>query len=146
MNEQWKGLSPKATEALQKCSTRKVQLVVKGRTSDLTLNLFLEPGAGLIVPGQPPSSPQTSEQQQRLARLGVPETTPLNSVSTFRLKEVLYDSNLLLTSSDITRVKVTRNDSSTKEKKGMVLNLEQTDPKTDLWLRDGDVIEVPEKE
>jgi hypothetical protein len=55
--------------------------------------------------------------------------------------------SLLRTSSDLSRVKVTRNDPQTGQKVGFVVDVAANpSPTQDLWLRDGDVIEVPEKE
>jgi hypothetical protein len=51
-----------------------------------------------------------------------------------------------LTTSDLSRVKVKRSDPITGEKVEMVFDLENLrDPLQDLWVLDGDVIEVPEK-
>jgi ankyrin repeat protein len=52
----------------------------------------------------------------------------------------------LLSSSDLTRVKVTRKDPATGQGKEFIVDVSKSVPQTaDLWLRDGDVIEVPEK-
>jgi hypothetical protein len=60
------------------------------------------------------------------------------------LRSVLDNSKLIRVSSDLSRVKVTRFDPVTK--KNMEWTVDCTDPKqADLWLRDGDVIDVPEK-
>jgi hypothetical protein len=56
----------------------------------------------------------------------------------------LDNSKLVRVSSDLSRVKVTRADPATK--KTTEWTVDCTNPKdSDLWLRDGDVIEVPEK-
>ena len=54
--------------------------------------------------------------------------------------------NVLLSSSDLSRVQVRRVDPVTKQTREFVFNLEQAESRNDLWLRDGDVIEVPEKQ
>jgi hypothetical protein len=60
----------------------------------------------------------------------------------FMLKSVLAQSRLLRASSDISRVKVTR--SANGKTQEWVLDCGSgSDP--DLWLQDGDVIEVPDK-
>jgi hypothetical protein len=66
----------------------------------------------------------------------------LNKVS-FMLRAVLDRSRLIRFSSDLTRVKVTRRDAATNKNREWILDLSGTAP--DLWMRDGDVIEVPEK-
>ena len=70
----------------------------------------------------------------------------------FWLNSFLRGSGLLLTSSDVTRAKVKRIDPATKQVRERVFNLDQiqqqvqrNDSSNDLWLRDGDEIEVPEK-
>ena len=62
------------------------------------------------------------------------------------LPDVIQSAKILRASSDLARVKVTRIDPITKQKLELLLNLET--PPTErnmLWVRDGDVIEVPDK-
>ena len=54
-------------------------------------------------------------------------------------------ANVVLASSDLTRVKVKRTDPRSGKKSEMLFNLQKREPNTDLWLEDGDVIEIPEK-
>ena len=63
----------------------------------------------------------------------------------FSLMAVVHDSGLLLTSSDRSRVKVKRKDPGTGEVHEWTYNVEKDAGPNDLWLRDGDEIEVPEK-
>jgi hypothetical protein len=63
----------------------------------------------------------------------------------FRLGEVLRRSGLLLTTSDLTRVRVHRRDPVAKKPQEWIVDETRSDPETDFWVRDGDVIEVPEK-
>ncbi len=52
----------------------------------------------------------------------------------------------LLSSSDLTRVKVTRQDPATGQPREFLVDTTKTFTESDeLWLRDGDIIEVPEK-
>jgi ankyrin repeat protein len=115
-------------EAFQKCLQRTVRVTVKGQTSSVTLTPF-RMKAGLRIPGG--SNPWEP-------RMG-----------NFRLNRFLRNSGLLLTSSDVTRVKVKRADPATKQVQERIFNLDQinntNDDANDLWLNDGDVIEVPEK-
>jgi hypothetical protein len=88
-----------------------------------------------------------------------------NRSAFFRLSAVVLQDgrfrNLLRSSSDLSRVTVTRIDPQTKETKKMIFDLNAValpdmnyssgnQPpipwQHDLWLRDGDVIEVPEKQ
>ena len=60
------------------------------------------------------------------------------------LKSVLAQSRLLRASSDLSRVKVTRRVGVDGKSQEWLLNCGSgNDP--DLWLRDGDMIEVPDK-
>jgi hypothetical protein len=52
---------------------------------------------------------------------------------------------LILTSSDLSRVKVSHNDPKTGEKHEWILDCSNPSSPPDLWLRNGDAIEVPEK-
>jgi hypothetical protein len=62
----------------------------------------------------------------------------------FMLCSVLDNSKLVRVSSDLSRVKVTRIDPETKKKQEWTIDC--TNPsEADLWLRDGDVIDVPER-
>jgi ankyrin repeat protein len=109
MTEKWEGLTPAQKAAMAKCLRRTVQVVVQGKTNQLTLTSVLDP-----------------------------EKSKLNS---FYLNDVLWGSGVLLSTSDLTQVKITR--VARDGRPGGVRTLDGT--KTKLWLRDGDVIEVPEK-
>jgi hypothetical protein len=65
-------------------------------------------------------------------------------VRSFRLDEILHAINVLRTSSDLTRVKVKRVDPDSKEAREITVNL--FDSTKNFWLRNGDSIEVPERE
>ena len=126
VSENWLGLSSSIQDALTKCLERKVEIIVKGQTTRMTLApMMLSPGGmpPLLSNIQPPASASPS----------------------FRLKDVVNRANVLLASSDTTRVKVKRANPATGQTDEMIFNLDKTDPNTDLSLRDGDVIEIPEK-
>ena len=63
----------------------------------------------------------------------------------FWLKPVLLQSKLVLTSSDLRHVKVTRRDPASGQEREWVVDCSEASPAPDLWLRDGDKIEVPER-
>ena len=63
----------------------------------------------------------------------------------FMVLAVLNQSNLLRASSDLSRVKVTRRNSATGKTLEWILDCSNANNAPDLWLCDGDVIEVPEK-
>jgi ankyrin repeat protein len=130
VSENWLGLSQPIQDALTKCLERKVEIIVKGQTTRLTLApKVLSPG------GMPPLR----------SNIQLPAPASTGMLPSFRLKDVVNRANVLLASSDTTRVKVKRANPATGQTDEMIFNLEKTDPNTDLWLRDGDVIEIPEK-
>jgi hypothetical protein len=59
---------------------------------------------------------------------------------------VVRNVDVLLASYDLSRVQVRRVDPVSKQMRESIFNLEQAESHNDLWLRDGDVIEVPEKQ
>jgi len=128
LNEQWPGFSRTELANLKKCLTRQVEIVVKGQATTITL----APKTSTLEeapPGQPPRE------------IWITAATP------FWLKPVLLQSKLVLSSSDLSRVKVTRRDPSTGKEREWVVDCSKGDsaPAPDFWLRDGDRIEVPEK-
>jgi ankyrin repeat protein len=121
VDEQWPGLSDPHTDSISKCLSRQVTVVIKGERT--VLKLAPEFTAATRNPGDP---------MRTLVH------------ASFMLRSVLDNSKLVRVSSDLSRVKVTRADPATK--KTTEWTVDCTNPKdSDLWLRDGDVIEVPEK-
>ena len=119
VDENWAGLSDNVTTSLIKCVDRHVTVRIKGENTALDLQPAPErDGAGRIT-----------------SRV----------VGAFMLRSVLNNSKLIRVSSDLSRVKITRTDSATKKTAEWVVDCTSADDNSDLWLRDGDVIEVPEK-
>ena len=121
LDQKWSGFPGYVFNNLQKCINRQVHLTVKGQATDLRLEMPLPP------------------RPERELNPNLNYTAPQ-----FCLEPALQNSGLLRTSSDLSHVKVTRHNPTTGE------NWERTfdcsaDPYPDLWLRDGDVIEVPDK-
>ena len=135
INEQWTGLPSEIGDALRKCLERKITIVVKGESTTIKL-----------IPS-PRTAPQVGVFAQAVQVLPPAGTPPpkRTSLTTSRLREAIYDAGVLRASSDVTRVTVKRTDPISKEKLELLFNLEKVDPQADLWLRDGDVIEVPDK-
>jgi hypothetical protein len=133
VNATWAGLAPSARTTLQECLRKQVQIVVKGQTNRVTLtpplaeNRWGPPG---VMPAGSPFP------------VGQPEPVPATSLTVQRLNDVVRGANVIRSSSDLTRVKVIRSGDERWEK---VFDLTNIDKTTDLWLRDGDVIEVLEK-
>jgi hypothetical protein len=134
LNEKWKGFSKEELVNLKKCLTRKVEIVVKGQTNTVTLAPMITglPGDGergaLMGPGGGQYEPAIYSQ------------TP------FWIRPVLLQSNLVLISSDLSRVKVTRRDPATGQSREWVVDCSKGGESAPaFWLQDGDRIEVPEK-
>jgi cytohesin len=118
LNEMWSGF-PQPTEAsIDKCITRQVTIKING--SNTTVKLAPQQSGSFNSP------------------------TRNSSSSSFMLRAVLDNSMLIRVSSDLSRVKVTRLDPATEKNVEWIVDC--TSPNdANLWLRDGDVIEVPEK-
>ena len=129
LNERWQGNSPEFKAAMRKCLQRKVQIRVKDQLTPVSLVPFPAPPASFLAP--------PAQQDAKTA------TEPV--IANFWLHDVVRGCGLLRTSSDTSRVKVKRMDPETKQPIAFVFDLEKTDPHT-LWLRDGDLIEIPENQ
>lgn len=140
LTEPWGGLPASLRNTLVTCNQRKVVLTVKGNTYGLTLKPMLH----FLVPPGVPLMPGTVPPGAAIPPM---RTVVYTNLGSMRLSSVVFDSKALLASSDPKRVKVTRAVSKSGEKKEMLYNVgEIQNTPNDLWLRDGDVIEVPEKE
>jgi hypothetical protein len=120
LNESWKGFPNSTLESFGKCLSRKVEIIVKGKNTPMTV------APRILV--KPSLFPEFAAR--------VP----------FWIKPVLLNSKLLLASSDLSRIKVTRLDPATGQKQEYTLDCSESKPAPDFWLRDGDTIEVPDKE
>lgn len=133
VNAGWPGLASTARATFLQCLRKQVQIIVKGQTNVVVLMPPLAENRW----GQPGGIPMASPFP-----VGQPEPVPATSLTVQRLNDVVRGANVIRSSSDLTRVKVIRSGGERWEK---VFDLTQTDKTSDLWLRDGDVIEVPEK-
>ncbi len=141
LNEGWTGFSNTALGNFKKCLTRQVEIVVKGQSTKLTLAPRI---TGLGEDNEGKTQALTTVPLTG----GVPrfEYQPtIYSSTPFWLLPVLLQSKLVLVSSDLSRVKVTRRDAVTGEKREWVVDCSDSKRAPDFWLRDGDRIEVPEK-
>ena len=142
LNESWPGFSMTELANLKKCLTRQVEIVINGQATNIMLapqisNVGAEKEAAIAAAAANPASLRATMR----AQLG-----PLITAHTpFWLKPVLLQSKLVLTSSDLRHVKVTRRDPTTGQERQWVVDCSEASPAPDLWLRDGDKIEVPEK-
>ena len=133
LNESWTGFSTNEWVNLKKCLSRRVEIIVKGQSKKVTLapeiNLHVVPTRVSVDGSQTP----------------VRYFVSLKTGVAFWIKPALRKSDLLLVSSDLAHVKVTRGDPATGKKREWVLDCSDSKPAPDFWLRDGDVIEVPDK-
>lgn len=114
------GLSDRIYETLQKCLARTIQLKINGSVTNIVTKPF-----SVFANGVP--------------RHGTP---------VFGLNAWLQSSGQLLISSDLSRVKVTRRNVETQQDEERIFNLtiNPNDSANDLWLKDGDRIEVIDKQ
>ena len=138
LNEKWAGFSRTELTNLIKCLTRKVEIVVKGQATTITLAPKitglegLEGATAVLVPAHGPGFAQSWEPT-------------IFTYTPYWLRPVLLQSKLVLVSSDLSRVKVTRRDPATGQKREWVVDCSDPRQAPSLWLQDGDRIEVPEK-
>ncbi len=124
LNAVWQGLPEQFVPTLKHCVDRQVQLTVKGQTTNLVLHLQIGGLAG----------PVAVHHQQR--------TPP-----SFALWAVLQNSGLLRASSDLSHVKVKRARAQPPGEEELALDCsDASNPGAAFWLRDGDAIEVPERQ
>jgi hypothetical protein len=132
LNERWSGFSDAELTNLVKCLSREVTVVIKGRPTKLKVGSQVEFYSGPKVAESDPNARVMTEPK-------------IHTKAPLWLKPALRRSNLLLASSDLSRVKVTRHDPATGQRRQWVLDCSDLKPAPAFWLRDGDVIDVPEK-
>ena len=128
LNEPWPGYTTNQWVNLQKCLSRTVEVVLKGRATKVRLAPEITFGPAILKSG-----------------LVMSGTAAFTTHVPFWIKPALRKSNVLLASSDLSHVKVTRRDPKTGKKREWILDCSDSKPAPDFWLRDGDVIEVPDK-
>lgn len=132
LNGRWAGFSDAELTNLVKCLSRQVTVVIKDRVTKLTVVPEVEFYTG----------PKVSESDPNASLVTAPK---IHTKAPLWLKPALQRSNLLLASSDLSHIKVTRRDPASGQKREWVLDCSDGKPAPEFWLRDGDVIEVPEK-
>jgi len=121
VEQRWPGLADSDTDAMSKCLARQVTIKIKGESTTVKL-----------APEFTPANNNPGDVMRTLVH------------ASFMLRSVLDNSKLIRVSSDLAHVKVTRRNSITG--KTEELTVDCTSPGgVNLWLCDGDVIEVPEK-
>jgi hypothetical protein len=144
LNEKWPGFSKAELANLKKCLTRRVEIVINGQATNITLAPWIlndkdvtDEIAGRIHRHSNAGFPMPAWQ--------APTMPTIVTRTPFWLKPVLLQSQLVLTSSDLRRVKVTRHDGAGGQQREWVVDCLNASPAPDFWLRDGDRVEVPEK-
>ena len=150
VDQHWAGLNTNQIITLAKCVSRNVTLIIKGVTNTVAVGPYYrpyQPGVDMpLVPGVefPKTLTDDTNNSRRLPRRMLQLFPMQQAAGHFKLTAVLRGSGMLRASSDLSRVKVTRRDPATGKKLEWTLDC-SGDHTPDLWLRDGDVIEVPEK-
>jgi len=116
LEEKWTGFTPEEMANLKKCLTRHIQVAANGWTNTLTLALGDASNPSLI-----------------------------DSYVSYWLRPVLFQYKQALTTSDLSRVKVTRHDAESGKSRELIVDCRDSHDPNDVWLRDGDVVEVPER-
>ncbi|HWN95502.1 MAG TPA: hypothetical protein VNT99_10750, partial [Methylomirabilota bacterium] len=145
ISEAWLGFPQEVRNTLNNCLEKKVQVIVKGQTNTIALHVELlrvpvaMPGLGVptLLPSSLSAVPATPAPEVEI-KLSQDKTGGW-------LNGVVRAANVIRSSSDLSRVKVMRAAPITHEKREMTFDLRQMDKRNDLWLRNGDVIEIPEK-
>ncbi len=135
LNETWGGLPQPIKSTLAQCLRSQVDIVVGGQSNAFILQPQFQ--EVVRVNGGPPYH-----------RMSVLAPSPsAASRPDFWLPDLVHNSGVLLTSSDLTRVKVKRVDSATARPVELIFDLTDNprNPAEPLWLRDGDIIEIPDK-
>lgn len=129
LNAGWEGLTKPTLETLQKCLTRQITIVVKGQSNNVSLgpDVLLTNAMRVIIGQEIDARPR------------------VNQFAPFMIKPALAESKLLLASSDLAHIKLIRADSATGQKRELIVDCSNNAPAPSVWLRDGDVIDVPDK-
>jgi ankyrin repeat protein len=143
LGARWDGLNPQTLETLSKCLTRQVTVIVKGKSNTVTLGpdiSFTTNLAGSTFEQRLANVKGTAGTEARLVQVG-----PVRRFAPFMIRPALAESKLLLASSDLAHIKLIRTDSATGQKRELIVDCSNNAPAPSVWLRDGDIIEVPDK-
>jgi ankyrin repeat protein len=114
VGENWSGFSAEEVEGFKRCLDREVQLIVEGESASLKLALG---------PVRTPA--------------GITQFVP-----PFRLRQAVLGSGRILSTSDLSRVKVRR---PSENAEWVIDCSSDAAPARHFWLKNGDIIEVPAK-
>jgi ankyrin repeat protein len=156
VDEKWLNYPNEILEKLGRWQIRRVDCIIKGQTNKVWLSPRLHPtqtsslieSIGKQFANIGVTNISTISENPKVIRLelrGAQGATTLPIVRNYQLNWALRNAGILLASSDLTRVTVKRIDPITKQPLEMVFDINEARPETDLWLRDGDMIIVPDK-
>jgi hypothetical protein len=129
VSEHWSGLAEPQWKTLIKCVSRTVTISINNTNIAFSVAPVLVSSSGLV---------------EFYGNWLSPGQAGRRSVSCM-VRSVLDQSKLVRFSSDLSRVKVSRRDAASGKSQSWVVDCTGGNNAPDLWLRDGDVIEVPEK-
>ncbi len=115
INDYWRGFSTTELAGFVKGLTHRVQIISQGQTNTVDL------------------APSINDMNQVLTKMP------------YWIRPVLFKTGMMLISSDLARVKVTRNDPATGNKREWIVDCSDPNKVPDFWLRSGDVVEVPQR-
>ena len=124
VDQKWSGFTSTQLSNLLNCVSRTVTIVIKGTENRVPLELDYQPDNTVTGYG---------ERGYGMTK------------GSFMLMPVLWKSGLVRASSDLSRVKVTRKQATGKRREWVIDCSGANGTFPDLWLQDGDVIEVPDK-
>jgi ankyrin repeat protein len=133
--DHWFALSQADVTALNKCLVRTVRLAAKGQTNRIALAPSL--GVANQTSYTPYHGTLTPDLETNWLTESLHGPKPDAVVRSFELNTVVRSSNVLLNTWDLSRVRLTRG--------GVKLTFDlTTQPAPDVWLEEGDVMEIPE--
>jgi hypothetical protein len=134
--DKWYGLSAEDVTGLNKCLLRSVRIIAKGHTHDIELlpSLANADDKGMNIQ-MPQAFLDTSQPERLTEALKSGKADAL--VRSLFLNNVVCDDNILLNTWDLSRVRLKRGGTNT------TFDL-TANPRPEVLLEDGDVIEIPE--
>ena len=144
VSDNWQGLSDHEKETLKKCLERHVKIIVKGKETRLTLAPDIEKNRAQTADFIGAYSGVLT-LDIATNRASTAEASPKTELPVFWLSDVVRGARVILASSDVTHIKVKRKHPVSGKPEEMMFDLNKIDAHSDLWLEDGDLIEIPEK-
>ena len=123
ISERWQGMPDGTVSNLLQCVSRQITVRQKGSENAIKLIPEYRHSHDLVDPNY--------------AYTVLP--------ASFMLRSVLDQMKLIRFSSDLTRVKITRRDAKTGKSQEWIVDCSSSDHSPAFWLRDGDVVEIPDK-